>query len=663
VPRAGKLQREVDASRSITHRDRELREARGDVWLGARNVTATSGAFEREAALSPDGTRIAYWSDATGEYQLYVHDGTSATRLTNFTSGFRYRPVWSRDGKKLAFTDQRGAVFVCDLASRAVTEIDRDVWAEQPELAWSADATSLVYTKTAPNRLGTLWRYDVATGQRQQLTSERFNASTPAFAPDGEHLFFISYRNFASPLTDWISQRFVHRAMPVIMAVPLRGTSFDDVERRAFRLTMTPGAITSLTTTDTGDPRYGLTDLAGAQSVRVFRMREKKEEVVADEATPPPPMKVTVDLRAEWRQILDDVVRNYRDFFHAPKVPLPDWTALHRKYLPLIERCDTREEVNVILGELAGEVSVGHAYVANGGDVTVPPPSQIGMPGADFALENGAFRITRIYEGAPWDDTVRSPLVGVREGEYLLAVDGEPLDTNRDPRAAFVADKTATITVGPNPKMDERARQVTVTPLADENPLRYRAWVERNRRYIDERSQGRIGYIHFPDFATNGVNEFARQYYGQTSKEALILDARWSQGGSFGSHFAELLDRRHFNSAAIRESEHAWPVPRWGAHFGRKALIVSHMTVSAGENFALYFRKLALGPIIGTRTWGGLTGLNPVPSLIDGGYVNVPNAPFFDETGWLIEGHGLEPDVVAEGDAALDAAIAAVSAK
>lgn len=128
-------------------------------------------------------------------------------------------------------------------------------------------------------------------------------------------------------------------------------------------------------------------------------------------------------------------------FFHAPKVQTPDWEALRRVYLPLLDRTETREELNSVLGEMIGEVSVGHAYMANSGDVPQPPANPTGMLGADYALENGAYRITRIYEAAPWDDTVRSPLAGVREGEYLLAVDGVPLDTSRDPRAAFVADK------------------------------------------------------------------------------------------------------------------------------------------------------------------------------------------------------------------------------
>jgi tricorn protease len=233
-------------------------------------------------------------------------------------------------------------------------------------------------------------------------------------------------------------------------------------------------------------------------------------------------------------------------------------------------------------------------------------------------------------------------------------VNGKAVDPALDPRAAFVGlrDKDVQVTVGPRPVLDASARTIVVRPVGSETDLRRRDWVERNRRHVLERSGGRIGYVHVPNFTTGGFDELARQFYGQIDTEALIADTRWSTGGWTGAVVAELLDRRPLNAAASRESKEAWPVPRWGAHVGPKAVLLNHITVSAGENFAYYVRKLGVGPLIGSRTWGGLTGLNPVPSLIDGGYVNVPNAPFFDETGWVIEGHGVDPDIVVDPDPA-----------
>jgi tricorn protease len=719
------LERDVDAGRFVSHRQlangggRLLIEARGDLWLAGtspqsppRNLTATSGAFEREAALSPDGRSIAYWSDAGGEDQLYLREletAAPAEPLTQFTSGFRSRPVWSPDSRQLAFADQSGPIYVFDVPARRLTRADSEPWAEPTELAWSADSSWLAYTKTGENRLTAIWRFDVATGARQQLTTDAFNAGTPVFDPSGERFFFLSYRNFGSAGTDWIQQRIAHRGTGVVMSVPLRGTSFDMVsfERNAVRLDTAAGSITALAATHDGNVLYGLSDFAGKPSVRMYDVRARRERVILDdqgdlvispdgrhllatrgdatvvrELGPDPVadhdpvvnmtgMTVRIDLRAEWRQIFGEVLRDYRDYFYAPKAAATDWNRLRELYAPMLARCLTREEVNLVLGEMIGESRVGHAYVAARGDVFSPPPSTVAMPGADFALENGAFRITRIPEGASWDDTVRSPLREAAPGEYLLAVNGKPLDATKDPRASLVgmAGKPIQLTVGSHPEIDAGARVIVVTPVASENEIRRRAWVERNRLHVAEVSGGRIGYVHIPELTTSGFGDLVRQYYGQIDKDALIVDARWSLGGWTGGVVAELLARQPLNYAAGRYTEENWPAPRWGAHFGPKALLVNHETVSAGENFAWYFHKLALGPIVGSRTWGGLTGLNPVPPLIDGGYVNVPNAPFFDEDRWIIEGRGIEPDIEVEpdpsrmmidGDAQLDAAVKAM---
>jgi tricorn protease len=252
-------------------------------------------------------------------------------------------------------------------------------------------------------------------------------------------------------------------------------------------------------------------------------------------------------------------------------------------------------------------------------------------------------------------------------------VNGKPIDVSKDPRAALagMAGKPTRFMIGPHPAVDASAREVVVMPLATENEIRRVDWIERNRQHVLNASGGRIGYVHIPALNTSGFNDLARQYYGQIDKEALIVDARWSLGGSAGGVVAELLARRPLNYTAGRYTDENWPAPRWGAQFGPKALLVNHITVSAGENFAYYFHKLAIGPLVGSRTWGGLTGLNPVPALIDGGYVNVPNAPFFDESGWLIEGHGIDPDIevepdparmLSDGDAQLEAAVKAMLA-
>jgi tricorn protease len=674
IPERAPRFRRVDAAKFITHRDGGLIEARGDLWLDGVNLTATSGAFEREASLSPDGQWLAFSSDASGEYQLYLRSKNGkAEQLTGGAGSFRHRPLWSPDSRRFAFSDRRGSVFIGDVVDKRVAEIDRDPWAELSELAWSADSRRLFYTRTGDNHLTALWRYELESGERHPLTSGRFNDMLPAVDPNGAHLFYVSFRNFSIPATDWLAQRIVHRATGVLMAVPLAGPlEWAEIERRAFRVGATPGSISALSVTKDGNPRYTLTDGTGATSVRIYDLRAKKEEVAPEEKpAETPKLEVEIDLHAEWRQLFLDAWRRFRDYFYAPNARPVDWDDVRRRYEPLAARCDTREELNEVVAGMIGESGVGHAYISHPGDTVQAPADPAATPGllgADFSAGSGAFRIDRIHHGAPWDDTARSPLAGVKEGELLLAVDGKPADVSRDVRVAFLGTvgKPVTIRVGASAAT---ARDIVVTPVASETDLRYRAWVEENRLRVERAGAGRIGYVHLPTFTTNAVNEMARQLYGQIDADALIIDARWSDGGWTGAILTEMLDRTPLNYAASRETGRLWPAQRWGAHFGPKALVVNHMVASAGENFAYYFRKTGLGPIVGARTWGGLTGLNPVPALIDGGAVSVPNAPFFDETGWLIEGHGIETDVNVEDDPArrergedaqLDAAIAAM---
>jgi tricorn protease len=688
-------QRVVDASQFITARQLspdggELSfEARGDLWIGSRNLTSTSGAFEREASRSPDGRWIAYSSDASGENEIYVRStrGTDDPRqLTRFGSGYRFRPVWSPDSRRLAFFDQASAIYVVDVDEATVEKVDADPFNEQPELAWFADSAALAYTRLEANYVSTIWRYDLATKKRQRMTASAFHAGTPAFDRAGRYMFFISYRNFATPVYDWTTGQAVHRATSVLMAVPLAtlGGTFDDhdVERNAVRLATATGSIASLATTSDSNVIFGFTSTSGETSVRRYDVEEKKETVIdaatndfdvaadgrhillvrngkyfvrdlaaAETEIAPPDMKVTIDLRAEWREIYRDAWRIVRDYFYAPKTDGAfDWDEVGRRYAPLVERVDTRNDLNWVLAQMLGEVGVGHAYMGAPGDVGPRQPSHsIGMLGADFALENGAYRITRIYEGAPWADAVRSPLRGVSVGEFLFAVNGVPLDTTKDPRAAFdgLAGKKVTIRVGSSPA---NARDVTVTPITSETELRTAAWAERNRAFVDETSGGRIGYLRVSDFGLNGFNSFMAQFGGQLTRAALIIDPRWSPGGWTGGLLAETLSRPELNFLTYRYATTTWPAIRLGVHHGPKALLINHMTVSAGENFAYYFRKLKLGPLVGSRTWGGLTGINPVPSLIDGGSLNVPAAPFSDRGEWIIEGHGIEPDVVVEDD-------------
>jgi tricorn protease len=349
-----------------------------------------------------------------------------------------------------------------------------------------------------------------------------------------------------------------------------------------------------------------------------------------------------------------------------------DWPAIRKQYEAMLADCASREDLDYIIGEMISELNVGHAYVRGGGDREDEPEVGVGMLGADYKLENGAYRMVKIHEGAPWDHDARGPLsqpgVDVKEGDYLLAVNGVPVNAARDPWAAFqnLAGKTVMLTVSDKATLDDSARRVLVTLKDSEEDLRFRSWIERNRQYVSEKSDGRIGYIYVPNTGTNGQDELFRQFYGQKDKAALIIDERWNGGGQIPTRFIELLNRPITNYWATRaERDWAWPPD---AHAGPKCMLINGLAGSGGDCFPYYFRQARIGSLLGMRTWGGLVGISGNPRLIDTGGTTAPTFAFYETDGtWGVEGHGVDPDMeviddpskmVDGGDPQLDAAIA-----
>ncbi len=381
-------------------------------------------------------------------------------------------------------------------------------------------------------------------------------------------------------------------------------------------------------------------------------------------------MMVRVDPRDEWRQMYWDVWRTFRDFFYVENMHGVDWEAMGEHYAAMVDDCATREDLNFVIGELIAELNVGHAY-RGGGDVEGGPNMPVGLLGCDFELSDGAYRISRIYTGGVWDADARGPLsqpgVDVNEGDYLLAVNGIPVDTDHDPWRALIgaAGRPTTLTVSEAPEMNDDAREVVIEPLRSESNLRYRAWIEAKRKYVDEKSDGRVGYIYVPNTGVNGQNDLFRQFYGQQHKAALIIDERWNGGGQIPTRFIELLNRPRTNYWARRDGKDwAWPPD---SHQGPKCMLINGLAGSGGDMFPWLFKQNGLGPLIGTRTWGGLVGISGNPGPIDNGFVRVPTFGFYETDGtWGIEGHGVDPDIeviddpakmVDGGDPQLDVAI------
>jgi tricorn protease len=367
-------------------------------------------------------------------------------------------------------------------------------------------------------------------------------------------------------------------------------------------------------------------------------------------------LMMTVDPQAEWQQIFNDTWRLQRDMFYDPGLHGVDWKAMRVRYGNLLKDCVTREDVNFVIGELISELNASHTY-RGGGDVEQPTHQNTGLLGADFTVENGAFRIQKILRGADWDAQVRGPLaqpgLKVKEGDYILAVNRIPLDIRTDPWAAFqgLAGKTVLLTVNDRPS-PAGAHDVLVETVASEYQLRYWDWIETKRRYVDKVSHGRLGYIYVPDTGIPGQNDLVRQFRGQWDKPGLIIDERFNSGGQIPDRFVEMLGRKTFNYYGVRDGKDwQWPAV---AHDGPMAMLINGWSGSGGDCFPFLFKKAGLGPLIGRRTWGGLIGISGAPGLIDGGNVTVPTFGIFSKEGqWIVESYGVDPDIEVIDDPAL----------
>ena len=359
-------------------------------------------------------------------------------------------------------------------------------------------------------------------------------------------------------------------------------------------------------------------------------------------------LEMALDPKAEWHQIFRDVWRLHRDYFYDPNMHGVDWDAMRERYGALIDDCVTRWDVNYVIGELIAELNASHTY-RYGGDTPNGPDRSVGYLGVDWEVHEDAYRIKNIIRGAPWDAEIRSPLdqpdVNVEEGDYILAVNGVPLGTEQDPWAGFqgLAGKTVELTVNNSPEMKD-ARKVIVETLSSETRLRHLAWIESNRKRVEEATDGRVGYIYVRSTGVDAQNELVRQFAAQFPRDGLIIDERFNSGGQIPDRFVELLNRPPLAFWAVRHGRD-WQWPPAG-HFGPKVMLINGWSGSGGDALPDFFRKRGLGPLIGTRTWGGLIGITGAPELIDGGITTVPTFRMYNPDGsWFPEGHGVEPDI------------------
>ena len=360
----------------------------------------------------------------------------------------------------------------------------------------------------------------------------------------------------------------------------------------------------------------------------------------------------------EWVEIYNEVGRRYRDFFYVRNMHGYDWDALIAQYRPLVDYVAHRSDLNYVLGELVAELSVSHAYVT-GGDWDMPKRQQVALPGARFELDSasGRFRISKIFQGQNQEENYRSPLtevgVDVKVGDYVLAIDGKEL-TAKDNPYEFLrnkANRPVQWTINSKPAMDG-SRTISFRPITSETNLIYLEWVRHNQEAVTKATDGKVGYIHIPDMGEDGIREFIKNYYPQIRKQALIVDVRGNGGGNISQMIIERLRRELLGVDYDRTDQQTLTYPDT-VFYGPKVCLINETSASDGDIFPYMFRQAGLGPLIGKRTWGGVVGISGRGPLLDGGTVFVPEFATGSVAGqYAIEGHGVDPDIVVENDAA-----------
>ncbi len=362
-------------------------------------------------------------------------------------------------------------------------------------------------------------------------------------------------------------------------------------------------------------------------------------------------MEVPVDPRAEWKQEYNEVWRIERDFLYDPNLHGLNLAAAEKHYQPYVENLGSRIDFSYLLSEMLGEITVGHMYIRT----PLGPPSdegKVGLLGADYSIENGRYRFARIYQGENWNPQLRAPLtqpgVNVQEGEYLLAVNGRDLKGSDEVFAFFAgtADRSTVLKVGPTAD-GKGSRNVTVVPIENEAGLRNRAWIDGNMKKTHELSGGKLAYVYLPDTGFGGYTSFNRYFFAQIGREGAVIDERFNGGGAAADYVIDYLRRPLANYWMTREGQDfTTPV---GSIFGPKAMIINEYAGSGGDALPWYFRDAKIGPLVGTRTWGGLVGIYDYPQLMDGGAVTAPRVAFYNRNGeWDVENHGVAPDVEVE---------------
>ncbi len=632
---------------------------------GAPKMVAQDKVNEiHDQSFSPDGRWLAFTMIAHGDRRNIFLYAIPTGTLTELGRGdnVNIAPIWSPDGKYLYFLSSRNENMV-------VPDVDFD-FAELKSMGIYAiplarDTPSAVAPRSDEGAV------DSAEDEDSDKDSDDKDSGDKGKAPVGP----------IPPI-----RIDLDGMMDRVAALPIKAANITGFDVRRGHIFYLSSPVNTLT-----GPLPGETS-----SLHVFDLKTRKDEVVADNVDSYSlsadgkrvliqhkddfkvvdakkdamkdedsvkdldlgHMRLLVQPRAEWAEMFDNAWRLERDMFFNPKMNDVDWQAVHDKYAALVPEVGSREDLNYLIGEMIGELSNSHTYVGGGDDGDTQPDVHPGELGADLVIDpgSGRYRIAKIYPGDNSRPEYRSPLseagVAVAEGDYLLAINGVELRAPTDPDALLETSDTDTpveLAIAATPNGPRHL--VRVKPIGGELSLREAAWIEHNRETVDRLSGGRIGYVYLSDMGALGLQQFMRQFYAQTNKDAMIVDDRWNGGGFIAPYPLERL-RRVLASLDVNRERGVSTEPQNLVN-GPKVALLNHWSASDGDIFPWLFKKYGLGELIGTRSWGGVRGIRGDWQLMDGGYITIPEEAMYGDNGeWLIENHGVEPDIVVEDEPA-----------
>lgn len=678
----------------------------GDQLGGARPraVALPAPAFYSDLAWSPNGKAVTLQDNHLNLWLIDVASGRATKIDTDLfdTPGRQFDAVWSPDSRWVAYTKSLDshlrAIFVHSITDGKSFQLT-DALADAVSPAFDAAGKYLYFLASVDYGPRTGW-VDMSSIDRPALRSAYLVVLS---ADEPSPLLPESSEEAGAPATPPPAKPRADSGVKVETPAAHVNVRIDEKGIRQRILTigipagdlnnLTAGAAESFFYTEAEPPapgapggslklqRYQLKERAAAtflEGIRSFSLSADRKKLlysagggaaarwgivsteraakVGDGPLNVAQMEMWVDPAAEWAAIFRESWRTQRDFFYDAKLHGADWQGVLAKYTALLPYVRHRSDLSYLIAQTGGELVVGHSYLTGGGDEPTETPVSTGLLGADYTVENGRYRIHRIYTGENWNPDLRAPLsapgVHVATGDYLLEVNGQPLTPSANVYEPFqgTAGHQIVIRVNSAPTL-EGSRLVTVIPVATEDGLRTRAWIEDNRRTVDELSGGRLAYVWLPNTSTPGYAAFTRYFYAQQNKDGAIIDERYNHGGYVADYIVNELDRKQLGWFAMRDGQ-PWRSPGAGI-YGPKVMLINESAGSGGDALPFYFKQRQIGPLVGTRTWGGLVGTTGTPPTIDGGGITAPSLAFYNLKGeWAIENEGVSPDIEVENTAA-----------